>query len=159
VYEPSAISRGPGIHYSLKQLFAVVDRWVIGDEFRQFMLHRASAWTHVSCITLLHTDYLRPSLAVITCPGVIIAADSIDVPPNQKSIWTRVSGRMRLFFGRRSTGAIHLPTDDQPLLERHELLGSTLPSRQRSWNPPADVFKNVAHWSRLSTEWNTHKAL
>lgn len=71
-------------------------------------------------------------------------------------LWSRFVS----IFWRQSTGPIALPPDDDPLVDIGP--GATSSSRHprdSSWTVPAELTENLIHWSRLSTDWHTYKAL
>ncbi|KAJ7464055.1 hypothetical protein FB451DRAFT_453740 [Mycena latifolia] len=74
-----------------------------------------------------------------------------DGPPTRKKLWSRLIA----LFRRRSTGPIALPVDGD-LLEMGA--GAEDPTRE-AWDIPAELTQDVLHWSRLSPDWHTNKAL
>ncbi|KAJ7036313.1 hypothetical protein C8F04DRAFT_483921 [Mycena alexandri] len=82
----------------------------------------------------------------------------------QPSVWAR----FKLYFCYSSTGPIALPADDEVQSNSDFELGSSSSSSSRAprftghhtpWTPPAQLSKNLTHWSMLASEWDTRKAL
>ncbi|KAJ7608066.1 hypothetical protein DFH06DRAFT_1149244 [Mycena polygramma] len=76
--------------------------------------------------------------------------------PKEK-LWSRLVS----LFSRPSKGPISLPIDDEAGdgLEMDVGDDDPAPPTSSPWKIPAELTENVLHWSRLSTEWDTHKAL
>ncbi|KAJ7889876.1 hypothetical protein B0H14DRAFT_3429357 [Mycena olivaceomarginata] len=83
-----------GIFVGWNFVLVIADRWMMGDDFRQLILHRA----------------------IIAGLGLIISADSVSSLPIHQNSWARVSGRIKSFFRHPSTGTIYLPDDDAPVV-------------------------------------------
>ncbi|KAJ6459024.1 hypothetical protein C8R45DRAFT_1081570 [Mycena sanguinolenta] len=123
-----------GIFILWNFVVAVVERWMVGDAFRHFMIERS----------------------IITCLGFVVTADSASDEPVRKSIFVRIFARLKFLLGRRSTGPIALPPDNEPVLE---LGRPRVAAADSTWNPPPELSKNITQWAQLATEWDTHKTL
>ncbi|KAJ7070451.1 hypothetical protein B0H15DRAFT_895297 [Mycena belliarum] len=73
-----------------------------------------------------------------------------------KTPWSRL-----IILSRPSTGPISLPDDDDAddLLEMGVGDDDPAPPSHAPWEIPPDLVEDVLHWSQLSTQWDTHKAL
>ncbi|KAJ7307904.1 hypothetical protein DFH08DRAFT_900471 [Mycena albidolilacea] len=129
-----------GVCICYNAVLCAIERWLVGDEIQQFMLDQM----------------------VIECLQFLVSGDSTSFDKETSDsrpslpLWSHFVS----IFRRQSTGPIALPPDDDPLVEMGP--GATSSSRHprdSSWTVAAELTENLIHWSRLSTDWHTYKAL
>ncbi|KAF7330225.1 Serine/threonine-protein kinase STY8 [Mycena venus] len=135
---PNYLWLGVCIFYNA--VLCATEHWLVGDNFQQFMLDQM----------------------VIECLQFLVSGDSTSFDKETSnsrpslSLWSRFVS----IFRRQSAGPIALPPDDDPLVEMGPGAASgSRHARDSSWNVPAELTENLIHWSRLSTDWHTYKAL